>query len=204
VPDGYESTVTVTLTFVPGGKGQPRVEGTIVNKSVGRSGARAKGCTDFTETEAVVGSPTGSVSTQAAPSGQFDATLSARSSTPKELAPTGTVWWLGTMNGAGSTPGLTGIARVAAPLAQDGAAWTGTAPKAPLDCRDAKGTVVAQGADAVESFTGLHPIVETKDGTMVFSGAWGLRSDPNAKGVKQHCGPTVWEGRILLVPHTAR
>ena len=206
VPEGYTSTRTLTLTFVAATDGvPPRVHGTITHDNKGTKASRAKGCTDFVETEAVGGVPTGALPADTPPAGDYEGTLSATSSTPAKLAPVGTMLTLGKMSAAGdaAAPTLTGLTGSAAPLAGGPPGWSGTTPTAAMDCSAPDGSAGPDGADATEQFTDLHAIALTADAEPVFTGGYRLRQNPNAAGLKASCSLAVWEGRILLVPQGA-
>lgn len=206
VPKGYRTTTTWSLTFVAPGAGRPgRAHGTIVDEVKGNDASRPKGCTDFTETSAFGGVPTGSIDQKTAPTGTYDASMSSTASTPKSLAPVGRVLWLGTMSAAGSAeaPTITGLTKSKGTLTRGTDGWGVTTPTAPSDCRAADGSVASKGADGSESFAALHPVALTKDGAPIFAGTWRLRANPNATGLAADCTLAVYEGRLLLVPHGA-
>ena len=205
VPDGYTSTNTLALTFVAATDGMPpRVHGTITSENKGTKASRAKGCTDFVETEAVGGVPAGSLPADTSPAGDYEGTLSSTSSTPTKLAPVGTTLTLGGLTAAGdaAAPTLTGVTGTAAPLAAGPPGWSGTTGVGTMDCSAPDGTG-SEGADATEQFTDLHAIALTADAEPVFTGGYRLRQNPNAAGLKASCSLAVWEGRILLVPQGA-
>lgn len=206
VPQGYRARTTWSLTFVPPEDGGPaRVHGTVVEEAKGTAGSRPKGCTDFTETRAFGGAPTGSIDPKVAPEGKYDASMSSTASTPKSLAPVGQVLWLGPMTAGGppGAPTITGLTKSRGALTWQADGWGGTTPTAPSDCLGADGAVTAGGADGSESFTALRPVALTKDGTPIFAGTWRLRANPNDKGLAAECSLAVYEGRLLLVPDGA-
>ena len=72
----------------------PRVHGTITSENKGTKASRAKGCTDYVETEAVGNSPPLAPRRYVA-GRRPEGTLSVTSSTPTKLAPVGTTLTLG-------------------------------------------------------------------------------------------------------------
>lgn len=206
VKDGYTTTRTMSFSFVPAAGTTPaRVHGTITHDSKGTAKSRPKGCTDFRETEALGGAPTGSLDAATAPTGEFDGTLVTAATTPKKLAAVGSNLWLGTMTGGGdaTAPTITGLTDATGPLTTGADGWGAALPAAPTSCVAPNGSQVAKGADGTESFTGLHPVALTKDAKPIYAGSWKLRANPNAAGLKASCGLAVYEGRIYLVPHGA-
>lgn len=206
IADGYSTKRTVTLTFdPPAGDLPPHVHGTIVDTTTGTKAAKAKGCTDFVETAAVGGSPTGSLDAGLPLVGEYDASLSSTGSTPKKLAPVGQSLWLGQMvvKGEPKAPTIRGLTAGVAPLAQAASGWDGTSTVAPFDCQDPRGQASPKGADAIETYSALHPVALTQDGKTIFAGEWTLRANPNATGLKAACSLAAYEGRLYLVPHGA-
>lgn len=207
IEKGYTVQRTMTMTFVPpSGKAPASVHGTIVSTSTGSAAGKAKGCTDFVETEAFGGSPTGSVDAATPLEGEYDASMSSTGSTPSRLAPVGQPLWLGSMKVTGSNGAQTirGLTTATASLTRAPTGWGGTAPAAPFDCQDPAGTSSAKGADATETFSAVRPVAVTKAGQAIFAGSWGLRANPNATGLKAACSLVEYEGRLVLVPHGAR
>lgn len=207
IEKGYTVERTMTMTFVPPlGEAPASVHGTIVSTTRGSAAGKAKGCTDFVETEAFGGSPTGSVDAATPLGGEYDASMSSTGSTPSRLAPVGQPLWLGSMKVAGSNGAQTirGITTATASLTRAATGWGGTAPAAPFNCQDPTGKPSAKGADATETFSAVRPVAVTKDGQVIFVGFWGLRANPNATGLKAACSLVEYEGRLVLVPHGAR
>ncbi|WP_377645332.1 hypothetical protein [Oryzobacter terrae] len=206
VEKGYSTSTSMSLTFVPPAASAPaRLHGTVTHVSKGTPASRKRGCTDFTETEAVTGVPTGSVAATAVPAGEYEGSLSTTATTPKRLAAVGSALWLGTMTVAGdaAAPTITGLARSTGPLTTGADGWSAAPPAGATQCRAPDGTVVDAGADGTETFGGLHAVALTKDGKPIFAGSWRLRSNPNAKGLKARCALAVYEGRLYLVPRGA-
>lgn len=206
VPQGYRMMTTWSLTFLPPADGGPaRAHGTIVDAVTGTKASRAKGCTDFTETEAFGGVPTGSLEQKTAPAGQYDASMSSTASTPKGLAPVGRVLWLGTMSASGAADGptITGLTKSTGALASGSDGWGVATPTAPSDCRAADGSAAPKGADGSETFAALHPVALTEEGAAIFAGTWRLRANPNDVGRAAGCTLAVYDGRLLLVPSGA-
>lgn len=203
VPGGYTTQSTLTLSFTPPSGDTPaRVHGSNTVKNTGSKTGKSKGCTDFTETQAVAGSPSGSLERLTPLPGKYDASMTSTGSTPKSLAPVGRGYWLGTMPvvGAPNARSITGISSAAAPLASANDGWAGNAPSAPVDCQGIDNSVTKKGADGLESFSGIHPIALTKSGAPIYAGVWRLRTNANAVGLKAGCSLTRWEGRLILVP----
>ena len=203
---GYQTKSTLTLTFAPPSGNTPAgVHGTIAVTNTGTKAGKGKGCTDFTEIQAIAGSPSTSVDQVTPLQGTYDASMSATGSTPKSLAPVGRGFWLGPMTASGATAArtLTGLTSSAAPLAMADDGWAGNAPSASTDCQGVDGSVTKKGADGLESFSGIHPVALTEGGTPIFAGVWKLRTNANAVGLKAGCSLTRWEGRLILLPHGA-
>lgn len=204
VPDGYTSQSTMTLSFTPPSGDLPaRLHGSITFTNTGTKAGKGKGCTDFTEKQAVAGSPSGSLDRLTPLQGTYDASMSSTGSTPKSLAPVGQGYWLGTMpvSGAADAQALTGITSAAAPLTLAADGWAGSAPSTPIDCQAIDGSVTKKGADGLESFSGIRPLALTDMGAPIYAGVWRLRTNANAVGLGAGCSLTRWEGRLILVPH---
>jgi hypothetical protein len=207
VPDGYSTQSEVTLVFVPPSRNTPAgVHGTTTSTNKGTKAGKGKGCTDFVETEAIAGSPSGSIASSTLANATYDASMSSSGSTPKSLAPVGRGYWLGAMAVAGDAdaPTITGLTSAVAPLSMVDDGWAGSAPSAPLDCQAIDGSLAKKGADALESFSGLHPLAMTASGAPIYAGVWRLRTNANEVGLKAGCSLTRWEGRLILVPHGSR
>ncbi|GAA4114589.1 hypothetical protein GCM10022415_10600 [Knoellia locipacati] len=206
VPEGYVQASSFSLSFVPKqGDAPSRVRGTVVHTAKGTPAGKAKGCTDFVETEAVGGVPTGSLDVKTPLSGRYDASMTTRSATPRSVAAVGSVLWLGAMStaGTGSTQTITGLTGKPGPLTASSAGWSASPPATPNDCRAVSGTMVPKGADAQEVFDALHAVALTGDGKPIFAGTWKDRLNPNATGLSGACSLTAYEGRLLLVPEGA-
>lgn len=205
VPKGYSTTASWSVTFAAATASAPaRLHGTVTHTVKGTKASRAKGCTDYTETEAIAGVPTGSLDAKAAPQGTYEGTLSATSSTPKSLARPGTALWLGTMSASGDAakPVLTGLTKASGALTRGQRGWSAALPPGAMDCNGSAG-VSTKGADGTEEFTDLHPTALTDEGAPIFVGGYRLRANPNATGLAAKCSLNVYEGRILLVPEGA-
>lgn len=206
VPDGYRMATAFSLAFVPAAGATPaRLHGTIEHTAKGTPAGLTKGCTDFVETEAVGGVRTGSLDPKTAPTGAYGASLTTAITTPKSVAATGSLLWLGTMSasGTGATGTITGLTGSPGPLSLTAGGWSATTPVAPSVCRAVSGATVASGADAQETFEDLHAVALTPDGEPIFTGRWKDRLNPNAAGLKGGCSLTAYEGRLLLVPEGA-
>lgn len=202
---GYTSSATLSLTFVPGSGAAPaRVVGVREETAKGTAVGKAKGCTDFVETESVAGVATGSATSPTPVAGTYDASLSTRATTPSSLAAVGAPLWLGqmTLAGVAGSTTITGLLKASAPVSSAGSGWSADAA-GPNDCRAASGTVVAKGADGVEAFSGLRMVALTGKGDPIYAGAWKLTLTPNATGRSGGCPPATYEGRVYLVPHDA-
>lgn len=206
IPDGYTESTQTTLTFVPpSGGAPPRLQGQVISTNAGSKASKAKGCTDFVETMALAGSPTGSLDRSAPAPGEYDASMKSAGSTPSSMAPVGSGFWLGPMVVAGTpdAPTITALTSSAAPLSATDGGWAGNAPPAPIGCQDPAGTTTDKGSDGSESFSDVHAVAATKDGASIYVGTWGMRTNPNAVGLKAGCSLTRWGGRLVLVPHGA-
>ena len=207
VPDGYTTTLAMSFTFVPPAAGTPaRVHGTTTEVAKGTAKGKPKGCTDYRETEALGGVPTGSLDATAGPTGEFDATMvTTVATTPKQIAPAGSRLWLGTMKAGGdaAAPTITGLTGSTGPLTAGADGWAASPPTAPMQCGAPDGSPVDGGADGTEVFGALRPVALTEDGAPIFAGTWSLRSNPNATGLKSRCSLATYEGRIYLVPRGA-
>lgn len=206
VADGYVLTTRLALTFVvPSGRTPARVHGTIEHTTKGTAVSRPKGCTDFVETEAVGGVPTGALDDRTVPNGVYDASISTTATTPKNLAAVGSQLWLGAMTAAGTeaAPTITGLTTSVGALTHTGTGWSAAPPTAATDCRAMSGQPVAKGADGVEVFEDLRAVALTAQAKPIFGGVWRERLNPNTTGLKAACSLAVYEGRLLLVPDGA-
>lgn len=206
IPDGYLSSTKTTFTFVPpSGDAPARLQGQVISTNMGTKAGKAKGCTDFVETKALAGSPTRSVDRSAPAPGKYDASMISFGSTPSSLAPVGSGFWLGPMVVGGSPDAvtITALTSSAARLSATDGGWAGKAPPAPIACQNPTGTTTDKGSDGAESFSDVHAVAVTKDGAPIYVGRWGMRTNPNAVGLKAGCSLTRWEGRLVLVPSGA-
>ena len=202
VEGGYSVKRTYSFRYVaPQGDEPPRMFGTTVARTTGTKVGKAKGCTDFVETETVAAAPTGSLDVVTPLGGTYDASLSSTGSDPKTLAPLGQSLWLGQMKVPSGGTSITGLSTGVAPLAAGSTGWGGDVPTTPFECRDRSGAAKSKGADATETFADLHPVALDEAGRPVFAGTWTLRVTPNAVGRKAGCSLAAYEGRVYLVPH---
>jgi len=204
IPDGYEVSKTLTLTFVPPASGSgPALSGTKVVTARGVGPGIAAGCTDLVQTETVAGAPTpaSSASDDTDLTGAYTVTEIIESAEPATDPPGSSVLISKSATVARQGKGytITGTDKPAT-LDKTRSGWAGSTPSMLSDCKFSD-HVVANGYASTATWSDLHRVAIDHTGAPVLVGRWLWRATPSAEAAAEKCASGQDQGFVILVPN---
>jgi hypothetical protein len=200
VPDGYEVTSTLSLTFTPGPPAALR--GTYTEKVKGIGAGIAAKCTDHEAFWTVAAAPTVTALDQEVDlAGTYVVTEVVEAVVPAGSRPPGFAGILvpsAKVAKAESGFTITGTGATSAMLSAGATGWGGEASSSAA-CEPG-GRTVADGFSQTERWSALLPVVSTEAGRPVLVGRWESQWTPTAAGASAGCTASSNKGYVLLVP----
>lgn len=202
IDSAYDISRTWTLEFrTPDGERPASLVGTYSRKLTATPAGAAAGCHSFDQAGTLLGAPTGSLEGDAAANLAAGYVLTLAVEKTERGEPP---WIVGNsfawnaveepikVEKSGEGFAITGVFGGTAPLSRGASGWDATIQELDPGC--------GPEAPVTETYSGLHPVAMSQDGSFVLAGSWSLVYTLTPGASPEACQPSTDTAYVILVP----